>query len=67
MTDDGRLDYARLAALLDLAASEHRDLAAMSTDPVERYQASTNVEFFTAARSAATEYVARPRPVVHQR
>ena len=67
MIDDSKLDYARLARLLDLAASEHRDLATMSSDPVERYQASTNVEFFTAARSAATEYLARPRRTVHER
>jgi hypothetical protein len=60
MIEDYKLDYATLARLLDLAASQHRHLATTSSDPVERYQASTNVEFFTAARSAATEYLTRP-------
>jgi hypothetical protein len=67
MTEDDRLDYARLARLLDRAASEHRDLATMSNDPVERYQASTNVDFFTAARSAATEYLTRTGRMVQER
>ncbi len=52
MTDD---DYAKLARMLDEAAREHRRLAAASGDPVERYQAGVNVDFFTAARNAAAE------------
>lgn len=64
MTDDSRIDYATLARLLDLAAKEHRRLATTSKDPLERYQASTNVDFFTAARTAATEYLTRDRRVV---
>lgn len=52
MTND---EYASLARLLDEAAREHRKLATSSGDPVERYQAGVNVEFFTAARNAANE------------
>lgn len=52
MTND---DYARLARLLDEAAREHRELATASGDPVQRYQARVNVDFFTAARNAATD------------
>jgi len=52
MTDD---DYVKLARLLDQAAREHRRLAAASSDPVKRYQAGVNVDFFTAARNAAAE------------
>jgi hypothetical protein len=39
----------------------------MSYDPVERYQASTNVDFFTAARAATTEYLKRATRMVHER
>jgi hypothetical protein len=63
MIEDHELDYASLASLLDRAAREHRDLAATSDDPLERYQARTNVDFFTAARNAATEYLTRTRQV----
>jgi hypothetical protein len=52
MTND---DYARLARLLDQAAHEHQELATASGDPVQRYQARVNVDFFTAARNAATD------------
>ena len=48
-------DYVRLARLLDQAATEHRKLAATSGDPVQRYQARVNVDFFTAARNAASD------------
>jgi hypothetical protein len=61
---DGRVDYATLARLLDLAAREHRRLATTSMDPLERYQAGTNVDFFTAARAAANEYLTHDRRVV---
>ena len=61
MTNDGRLDYASLVRLLELAAREHRELATTSNDPLERYEASTNVHFFAAARTAATEYLTRAR------
>ena len=53
MTDD---DYARLARLLDEAAREHRKLATVSGDPVERYQARVDADFFTAALNAANEH-----------
>jgi hypothetical protein len=53
MTKD---DYVRLARLLDEAARDHRKLATVSADPVERYQAGVDVDFFTAARNAATEH-----------
>ena len=53
MTND---DYARLARMLDEAAREHRKLAGASGDPVERYQARVNADFFTAARNAAKEH-----------
>jgi hypothetical protein len=53
MTDD---DYARLARLLDEAAREHRKLATVSGDPVERYQAGVDADFFTAARNTANEH-----------
>ncbi len=39
MIEDHELDYASLATLLDRAAREHRDLAATSDDPLERYRA----------------------------
>jgi hypothetical protein len=52
MTGD---DYARLARLLDQAAREHQELATASGDPVQRYQARVNVDFFTAARNAAKD------------
>jgi len=48
-------EYASLARLLDQAAREHRELATASGDPVQRYQARVNVDFFTAARNAATD------------
>jgi hypothetical protein len=48
-------DYAELAKMLDRAAREHRQLAATISDPVKRYQAGVNVDFFTAARNAAQE------------
>ncbi len=51
------LDYQELARLLDLAASEHRQLGATSTDPVASYQFRKSVDFFTAARNAARDYV----------
>jgi hypothetical protein len=53
MTDD---DYAKLARLLDEAAREHRKLATVSGDPVERYQAGVNADFFIAARNAAKDH-----------
>ena len=52
MSDD---DYTELAKMLDRAAREHRQLAATISDPVKRYQAGVNVDFFTAARNAAQE------------
>src|SRR6266568_4121114 len=61
MIEDHELDYASLARLLDQAAREHRDLAATTDDPLERYQVGTNVDFFTVARTAATEYLTRGR------
>ncbi len=61
MIEDHELDYASLARLLDQAAREHRDLAATTDDPLERYQVRTNVDFFTVARTAATEYLTRGR------
>lgn len=51
------LDYQELARLLDLAASEHRQLGANSTDPVASHQFRKSVDFFTAARNAARDYV----------
>ena len=48
------LDYQELARLLDLAASEHRQLGAASTDPVASYQLRKSVDFFTAARFPAS-------------
>ena len=51
MTKD---DYTRLARLLDEAAREHRKLATVSADPVERYQAQVDVDFFTAVRFPAS-------------
>ena len=59
MIEDHELDYASLARLLDRAAREHCDLAATSDDPLERYRARTNIDFFTAARNAATEHLTR--------
>jgi hypothetical protein len=53
MTQD---DYTKLTRLLDEAAQEHRKLATASGDPVERYQAGVNAQFFTAARNAAKEH-----------
>ena len=53
MTDD---DYAKLARLLEEAAGEHRKLATVSGDPVERYQARVNADFFTPARNAAKDH-----------
>jgi hypothetical protein len=35
--------------LADQAAREHRQLASVSTDLIERFQARVNVDFFTAA------------------
>jgi hypothetical protein len=55
MTND---DYARLARLLDQAAREHRKLSTVSGDPVERYQARVDADFFTAARNAAKDHQA---------
>jgi hypothetical protein len=51
------LDYQELARLLDLAATEHRQLGATSTDPVASYQFRKSVDFFTAARNAARDYM----------
>ena len=59
MIEDHELDYASLARLLDQAAREHRDLAATSDDPLERYRVWTNIDFLTAARNAATEHLTR--------
>jgi hypothetical protein len=53
MTDE---EYVKLARLLDEAAKEHRELATVSGDPVERYQARVNADFFTAARNAAKDH-----------
>jgi len=53
MTDE---DYATLARLLDEAAQADQRLAMHSSDPVERYQARVNVDFFTAARNAARDH-----------
>ncbi len=50
MTDE---DYATLARLLDEAAQADQRLSMQSDDPVERYQARVNVDFYTAARNAA--------------
>ncbi len=52
MTDD---DYATLTRLLDQAAQADQQVAMDSTDPVRRYQAAMNAQFFTAARTAAQE------------
>ena len=52
MTDD---EYATLARLLDEAARADQRLATHSQDPVQRYQAAMNAQFFTAARAAATQ------------
>ena len=49
-------EYATLARLADQAAREHHELATTSRDPVQRYQARVNADFFTAARNAATEH-----------
>jgi hypothetical protein len=57
MQPSGSLDYQELARLLDLAASEHRQLGAISSDPVASYQFRKSVDFFTAARNAARDYV----------
>jgi len=60
--EDGTMtteEYASLARLADQAAREHRELAAVSGDPVERYQAGVDADFFTAARNAATEHRAK--------
>ena len=51
------LDYEELARLLDLAAREHCQLGASSSDPVASYQFRKSVDFFTAARNAARDYV----------
>jgi hypothetical protein len=51
------LDYQELARLLDLAATEHRQLGATSCDPVASYQFRKSVDFFTAARNAARDYM----------
>jgi hypothetical protein len=51
------LDYQELATLLDLAATEHRQLGATSSDPVASYQFRKSVDFFTAARNAARDYM----------
>jgi hypothetical protein len=51
------LDYQELARLLELAASEHRELGANSSDPVASYQFRKSVDFFTAARNAARDYM----------
>src|SRR6266540_4431823 len=59
MIEDHELDYASLARLLDRAVREHCDLVATSDDPLERYRARTNIDFFTAARNAATEHLTR--------
>ncbi len=52
MTDD---DYVTLARLLDQAAQADQQVATDSSDPVRRYQATMNAQFFTAARNAAQE------------
>ncbi len=52
MTDN---DYATLARLLEAAARADQHRASCSQDPVSRYQAARNAEFFTAARRAADE------------
>ncbi len=52
MTDD---DYATLTRLLEAAARADQDRAACSEDPVRRYQAARNAEFFAAACRAADE------------
>jgi hypothetical protein len=53
MTDE---DYLTLARLLDEAAQADQRRSMRSDDPVERYQARANVDFFTAARNAAREH-----------
>ncbi len=50
-----RDDYTRLARLLDEAARADQQRAVRAEDPVKRYQAARNAEFFTAARRAADE------------
>ncbi len=52
MTDN---DYATLTRLLEQAAVADQHRASCSKDPVRRYQAAMNAEFFAAARRAADE------------
>lgn len=56
------LDYQRLAALLDTAATDQQHLATTASDPTARYQASVNAQVFSAARRCAQDQPRSQQP-----